>query len=403
MTTSPCQTLWIWVGSQALQCYLCDQHKAGTVVVHLGRVLAARHALSGLRRLSASSNTTSLAARARPATPHSLTLHLTNRCCRSSQSFWNEGSWTAENRQQAGETYAAAEEAGVAFWDTAEAYDYPQGVESSEKMLGEFAAASEYLATGEGKAVTPPVIVTKFAPLPWKLGREAVTKAARASNEKLGVEADVYLLHWPFFGQEDHLDGLADAYEQGLVKAVGVSNYSADMLRAAHKQLAARGVPLATCQSQYSLLWPNPERNGLLRACEDLGVDLMAYSPLCQGLLTGKYSESNLPSGPRGQIFAPLAKELAPLSQLLREVGDAHDGASPTQVALNWLLCSSERVVPIPGANKPAHATEAAGALGWRMSDEEAEELRRVAAAVRERSVAGNPIGGLLEKALVNV
>lgn len=272
--------------------------------------------------------------------------------------------------------------------------DWPQGVESSEVMLGEFAA----------KAGDKPVIVTKFAPLPYKLGAAKVVESLQSSNKKLGVAAtDVYLLHWPFLGQSGHLDGLADAYDRGLCRSVGVSNYSAEMLREAHAQLARRGIPLTVAQSQYSLLWQNPERNGLLAACEELGVTLMAYSPLCQGLLTGKYGPSALPQGPRGRIFEPLAKHLQPLNECMREVGEAHGGASNTQVALNWLLASSASVVPIPGANRPGHATEAAGALGWRMEDAERDELRRVATKVREAAVDGNVLGQLLDKALINV
>jgi len=313
-------------------------------------------------------------------------------------SFWNDSDWDDAKRAAAKETFRAASAAGVDFWDTAEAYDYPQGVESSEKMLGEFIA-------GEGDALpVKPVITTKFAPLPFKSGPEAVEKALRSSNEKMGVECtDLYLIHWPFLGREDHIEGLARCYEKGLCKAVGVSNYSADQLRDAHSQLAARGVPLAAAQNQYSLLWQNPENNGLLKACEDLDITLMAYSPLCQGLLTGKYDSNNLPVGPRGRIFKPLAEEMDPLLTMMREIGEANGGKTPTQVALNWLLATSPVVVPIPGANRPAHAEAVAGAVDWEMDAQDVQRLRETARQVRAAAVGKNAFGGLIEGFLKNV
>ena len=85
------------------------------------------------------------------------------------------------------------------------------------------------------------------------------------------------------------MDRLADAVEAGKVKAVGVSNYSAAQMREAHAALAKRGIPLASNQVEYSLLHRQPEANGVLDACRELGITLIAYSPLAGGALTGKY------------------------------------------------------------------------------------------------------------------
>jgi aryl-alcohol dehydrogenase-like predicted oxidoreductase len=155
----------------------------------------------------------------------------------------------------------------------------------SEVLCGRF--AREY----KGSSPNEVLVATKFAPLPHRFldGRKAVSKALRGSLERLGTDsADLYQLHWPgFFADADFWDGLADAYDSGLVRAVGVSNYSEKRLREVHKALAARGVPLATNQVQYSLLHRTPEK-GVLQACDELGVKILAYSPLAQGCLTGR-------------------------------------------------------------------------------------------------------------------
>src|SRR5258705_11443260 len=95
------------------------------------------------------------------------------------------------------------------------------------------------------------------------------------------------------------MDLLADALEAGKIKAVGVSNYSAEQMREAHAELAKRGIPLASNQVEYSLLKRQVESNGVMDACRELGITLIAYSPLAQGALTGKYSATKKASGLR--------------------------------------------------------------------------------------------------------
>ncbi len=102
---------------------------------------------------------------------------------------------------------------------------------------------------------------------------------------------DLYQHHFPSRRVDipQLMDLLADAVEAGKVKAVGVSNYSAEQMRMAHAALARRGIPLASNQVEYSLLHRQPEANGVLDACRELGITLIAYSPLAMGMLTGKY------------------------------------------------------------------------------------------------------------------
>ena len=197
-----------------------------------------------------------------------------------------------------------------------------------------------------------------------------------ASPDFKSSDVDLYQIHWPFppVSIETWMDAMADAVEAGLVRAIGVSNYSAAQMRRAHAALSRRGVPLASNQVKYSLLHREPERNGLLRACKELNITLIAYGPIAQGLLTGKYSATNPPPGLRGRGYSKeRLSQIQSLVSRLREIGTAHGGKTPSQVALNWLLCRG--AVPIPGVKNSRQASENLGALGWRLSDDEVVEL----------------------------
>ncbi len=172
--------------------------------------------------------------------------------------------------------FRASLAAGIDFFDTAELY----GRGESERLLGQFVKAVPR------QTVT---IATKFLPLPWRIGRGALVKALRLSLERLQLsQVDLYQVHWPLPPITTWASALADAVEAGLTRTVGVSNYSAAHTRQAAAVLAARGVPLASNQVEYSLLQRHIERNGVLDVCRERGVSIIAYSPLAKGLLTGK-------------------------------------------------------------------------------------------------------------------
>ena len=154
---------------------------------------------------------------------------------------------------------------------------------------------------------------------------------------------DLYQVHFPapWMSIPALMDLMADAVEAGKVHAVGVSNYSAGRMRAAHAALAGRGIALASNQVQYSLLHRQPETDGVLDACRELGghPDRL-YMPLALGALTGKYSPTTRPAGWRrrmGYFRDKNAPALASLLGLLREIGARHE-KSPSQVALRWLI-----------------------------------------------------------------
>jgi aryl-alcohol dehydrogenase-like predicted oxidoreductase len=144
--------------------------------------------------------------------------------------------------------------------------------------------------------------------------------------------------------------------------------------RRAHAALAERGVPLASNQVKYSLLDRHIERDGTMQTCRELGVTIIAYGPLEMGLLTGKYTPANLPPGVRGARYRrEYIARGQPVVGLLREIGQARDGKTPSQVAINWTM--RKDTVPIPGAKTARQAQENAGALGWQLSEGEIAAL----------------------------
>ncbi|EER95858.1 hypothetical protein BDA96_02G031000 [Sorghum bicolor] len=300
--------------------------------------------------------------------------------------YWNEFQWDDRKLKAAKGAFDASIDCGITFFDTAEVYGAGiSGAINSESLLGRF------IKERQQKEQVDVAIATKFAALPWRFGRGSVICALKASLDRLGVSSvELYQLHWPgIWGNEDYLDGLGDAVEQGLVKAVGVSNYSEKRLRDAYQRLKKRGIPLASNQVNYSLIYRNPEENGVKAACDELGVTLIAYSPIAQGALTGKYTPENPPKGPRGRIYTPeFLTKLQPLINRIKEIGESY-GRTSTQVVLNWLVCQGN-VVPIPGAKNAEQAREFAGALGWSLTADEVEELRSMARQVKP--VIGFPV-----------
>ena len=217
-------------------------------------------------------------------------------------------------------------------------------------------------------------------PSPWKLNvTSALVSAARASLARLGIEyIDLYQIHGPIsLRNHDALaDALAAAHAEGLVKAVGVSNYSVNETTSMDAALRKRGLRLASNQIEFSLLRTMPEQVGLLDCCRQLGVVPLAYSPIGQGRLTGKYSAANPVPGKRTFSDHPMAAVDKVVAELHR-VGKVHGDRTPSQVALAWIIAKG--AVPIPGAKNRVQAEQNAGALGWRMDDDDLAALDAVA------------------------
>jgi aryl-alcohol dehydrogenase-like predicted oxidoreductase len=264
------------------------------------------------------------------------------------------------------DAFDACIEAGLDLFDTAEAYGSGRG----ERILG-------WLAR---KSARPLIIATKYAPLAGRGGAAAIPKGLAGSLKRLRLpHIDLYQIHWADTEEVSiaaAMDAFADAVEAGHVRAVGVSNFRAAEMREAHEALARRGVPLATNQVHYSLLHRAPEVDGVLDACQQLGVTLLAYSPLEQGLLTGKYTADVLPQGLRAEAawFAPDNVAAAqPVIAKLRAIADSH-GTEVATVALAWLL-AKPGVVALAGAKTGGQAARNATALDLTLSETELAEL----------------------------
>jgi aryl-alcohol dehydrogenase-like predicted oxidoreductase len=274
--------------------------------------------------------------------------------------YWHYGhGYTDDDIADAFRTSLAA---GVNLVDTAEVY----GSGRSEHLLGKFI-----------KNTTQPVIVaTKFFPVPYRFTKNSVVRALRGSLERLGLErVDLYQLHWPnpLVPIETYVEGLALVVQAGLARNVGVSNYNIEQMERSSKCLAKHSIPLASNQVEYNLLNRSAERSGLLDRCKQMGVRLIAYSPLAMGLLTGKYTIDTPPAGLRGRKYAAILKELPALISLMTEIGKGHGDKTPGQVALNWIICKGG--LPIPGAKTAAQAQLNVAAIGWRLTPEEIKAL----------------------------
>jgi len=284
-------------------------------------------------------------------------------------STWGMGTYDTDlTRDSIREAWEASVDAGVTLFDTAEVY----GGGESERIIGA-------LSAGDPVRAGSMVLATKFMPSPWKLNvRGALLASLRASLTRLGADAvDLYQIHGPI-SLRSHAalaDALAAAHGEGLVRAVGVSNYSIRETRSIAAALERRGLRLATNQIEFSLLRRAPETSGLLAACADLWVVPLAYSPIGQGRLTGKYSAAHPPPGKRNFSNHPMEVVDGIVAEL-SAIGEAH-GRVPAQVALNWVIAKG--AVPIPGAKNRHQAEENAGALGWHLDDDEVARLDRAA------------------------
>lgn len=282
---------------------------------------------------------------------------------------WQYGHGYSEDEVR--QAFQASLEEGVRFVDTAEVY----GNGRSERMLGLFLKETD-------QAI---VVATKFFPMPWRFGKGAFSRALKASLARLDLESvDLYQIHspTPLMSIDNMMTGLAECTKSGMARTVGVSNFNQSQMLLAYSALARNNVTLASNQVHYSLLNRTAEKNGTLARCKELGIRLIAHSPLEMGLLTGKYNVDAPPPGSRGRMYASLLPKIGSLLKLMTEIGQDHGGKSNTQVALNWVI--HKGAMPIPGAKNAQQARENAGGLGWKLTDEEAAKLDEVSDAVLE-------------------
>jgi aryl-alcohol dehydrogenase-like predicted oxidoreductase len=263
----------------------------------------------------------------------------------------------------------AALDGGINWFDTAELY----GGGLSETSLATGLEAA-------GKHPGDVIIATKWFPI-FRTARNIPHTISDRLHYLDGFPIDLYYVHNPFSfsSAEFEMNAMADLVEAGKIRSVGVSNFGPDRMRRAHAALQKRGLPLAANQVRYSLLDRKIESDGTLETAKELGVTIVAYTPLASGLLTGKYHKNPellnsksffWRSRIKGQIEASRS-----LVAALEEIALKHQ-VTAAQVALNWLIWfNGEAVVTIPGATKVQQAAENAGAMQFRLSDAELAQL----------------------------
>jgi aryl-alcohol dehydrogenase-like predicted oxidoreductase len=269
---------------------------------------------------------------------------------------WTQG----KNDEAVFQTFQSLVDAGVNFFDTAEVYSSGK----SELLLG----------TCLQRDHRPVVIASKFAPSPTRLSHRQFMNALDASLSRLGIQTiDLYYIHFalPLMSIETLMDLMAQAVEAGKVRAVGVSNFNVEQMRRAAARLARYHIPLAANQVQYNLLHRQPEGNGVLDACRELNVALVAYRPLEGGQITSNTipgSSFGSPSSTDRKGKAASKEEV--LQEILQTIAQQRR-KSVNQVALNWLLRRDEHVIPIPGTTSARHALENVDTISWELSDDE--------------------------------
>ncbi len=262
-------------------------------------------------------------------------------------------------------------EGGVNWFDTAEIY----GNGASEKALSKALQAA-------GKKPGDVLIATKW----WPMFRFA-SNIAKTIDERIAALSpfpiDLYQVHqpWGFSSEKSEVAAMAELYKQKKIKYIGVSNFSAEKMKSAWEVLDKKGIPLASNQVPYSLLNRKIETNGTLAMAKQLGVSIIAYSPLAQGLVTGKFHDNpellkNIGFRKHTSLFKPAGLEKSrKLITLVKELAAKYN-VSPSQVGLNWLInYNGNTVVAIPGATKESHVKENTGALSFRLSDEDMLKL----------------------------
>ena len=279
--------------------------------------------------------------------------------------------WDALPQQTVEEIVRVSIQGGINWFDTAEVY----GNGASEESL---AQALHGLGLERNRYVLADkwFPVFRFAP--------SVEKTFPARERALGgLSIDLHQIHQPFSfsSVEKQMEHMAALVRQDSIHAVGVSNFNADRMRRAHTRLAAEGLPLASNQMRFSLIDREIERNGVLEAAAELDVSIIAYSPLAQGVLTGKFHQGDdirARKGPRKWLkrFKPEGLEITrPLITELRSVAEVHE-STPAQIALAWTTQRhGRRVVAIPGASSVSQARSNAAALSIKLSEDELDRL----------------------------
>ncbi len=290
--------------------------------------------------------------------------------------------WPPLSAHEIREIVRASVEGGINWFDTAELYGWGESEKALSRALGELNVPRESVA-----------IATKWWPMLRRAGSIGKTIDDRLRHLDTDY-IDLHQIHNPFSVSPvgSQMREMAKLAGSGRVRYVGVSNFSTDRMRKAHLELSRLGFALVSNQVNYSLLRREIESNGVLDAAKDLGVTIIAYSPLARGMLTGKFHDRPEALRERNffrRFYGSLNKEnlerSRPVAEALKSVAAKYD-ATPSQAALNWLMnFHGESVVVIPGATSPEQAGDNAGAMDFKLSGDDLAHLDEVSSKFRYR------------------
>jgi len=262
-------------------------------------------------------------------------------------------------------------EGGINWFDTAELY----GNGASERALSKALQAAK-------KKPGEVLIATKWRPI-----MRFASNIPKTIDERIKALSpypiDLYQVHmpWSFSSEKSEMTAMAELLERKLIKNIGVSNFSAQKMKNAWETLDKKGIPLASNQVLYNLLNRKIESNGVMEMAKKLGISIIAYSPLAQGLVTGKFHDNhellkNIGFRKyRAEFKRKGLEKSRPVVVFVKELARKYN-VTPSQIALNWLLnYHGNTVVAIPGATKETHVKENTGAMSFKLSDEDMAKL----------------------------
>jgi aryl-alcohol dehydrogenase-like predicted oxidoreductase len=277
--------------------------------------------------------------------------------------------WRSPPQDEADKIVKTALEGGINWFDTAEAY----GSGHSEKMLST-------ALSNAGKVDGDVVIATKWKPF-FRTASSISSTIGDRQRYLAPFSIDLHQVHFPssFSSVEAEMDAMAALVKEGKIRSVGVSNFKVEQMRRAHAALAKHGLPLASNQVRFNLAARNKEKEGVLDAARELGVTIIAYSPLAQGLLTGKFHKNpelikKLPIFRRFAIGRMVEKS-RPLIKMLEDIAGSYN-CTASEVALSWVVnYFGDTIVAIPGASKTEHALQNVGAMNLKLTQDELTKL----------------------------
>ncbi|AOM84299.1 aldo/keto reductase [Salisediminibacterium beveridgei] len=288
--------------------------------------------------------------------------------------------WPAMEQEAMNQIVQESLDGGVNWFDTAEVY----GKGDSERALSEALDSATF-------GSEPPVIATKW----WPAFRRSssIVHTFDARRIALGGRAiDLHQVHQPmsFSSPTDEMNAMADLMDEGKIRSAGVSNFNLKQMKEAHEALLERGYSLASNQVKYSLLDRRIEENGILDYAKEQGITIIAYSPLEQGILSGKFHQNpDLIKKIQGvrkytpNFRAKGLKKTEPLIKLMLRLAEDYD-VTPTQIALNWVIHQhGETIVAIPGASKTHHATANAKTMDFELSNTDLFALDQMAKRIQ--------------------